>query len=211
MTAWAIPIPRLPGPAPVGPIICASEMRCLAGVAALLADARLQAGEMVRRAERDAASVCEAARRDGVAAAQRDIAALRAAAIDEAVEWLVEQRELEVVLAGRLESRLRALLAAELEALIDGQDPAGLLVQHLRQRLAGLPADEPLTLRVSPGQSEAVGQACAGLAFVHIVADHGLQAGQAVLDTPFARVVIDLEVHLQAVIARLRHGNRAPS
>ncbi|MGE8357615.1 MAG: hypothetical protein ACN6N0_14595 [Microvirgula sp.] len=208
MNALMVSVPCLPGPAPAGPVVRAGELDRLVEVSVLLVEARQQAVAMVARAGREAAALREAARQDGVAAAQGEVAALRTAAVDDAVEWLVAQQELEIVLAGRLETRLRSLLAAELEALTGEQDSAGLLVQRLRKRLSTLPADDRVTVRVAAGQREAVGLALAGLDHVDIVADAGLATGQAILDTPFVRVTLDIDAHLQTVLARLRHGDR---
>lgn len=202
-----ISVLRLPGPVPFGPVIGAHELKQLTTMSAWLDTVRQQAAEMLAAACREAEEIREAARQAGMASAREEMTALRSSIIESAVEWLFDQRELEAVVAGRMETRLRALVAEVLEEFLGEQDPIERLMHRLRSRLATFSAGDLLTLRVAPANHAALYQAFADRQQLNVEADGSLAPGHAILDTAFARIVLDPDVHLHAVMSRLRSGD----
>lgn len=211
MTGLRIPITCLPGPVPPGPLIPAGELARYFDASQVLMKANdeatclfRQAQEALAEAEQDGVRIRERARRQGIAEAESKIAAIRVTTVDQTVDWLIAERELEVAIAGHLDTHIRALLAQALEEFIGELDGADLILRRLRKRIPQLIADEPFTIRVPPEQIQAVEQAFADQPHMRVTADEGLRPGQAVLETRLVTLNIDLDVHLQSIVSRLR-------
>lgn len=213
MTGLRIPITCLPGPVPPGPVISACELAHYFDASKVLMHANdeaaclvKQAQETLAEAEQDSVRIRDSARRQGIAEAESEIAAIRVTTVDQTVEWLIAERELEVAIAAHLDTRIRALLAQALEEFIGEQDGADLILRRLRKRIPQLIADEPFTIRVAPQQIPAIEQAFADQPHLRVTADEALRPGQAVLETRLVTLNLDLDVHLQSILSRIRYG-----
>jgi flagellar biosynthesis/type III secretory pathway protein FliH len=209
-----VPITYLKGPVPPGPIIRGSALAHYFDAASILEQARRQAktllacaDEQLADATRDAAHIRAQARIQGIADANAQIEASRAALIEETIQWCVAESSLETRIAARLDSQIRAVLAQALAEFAAEQDVVEPLMRRVRERLQQCIEHPTITLRVAADALEAAHGACAAgerTRRVHVVADCALKATQAVIETPFVTIHLDLDLHLESVLTQLR-------
>ncbi len=211
MTRFDIPLTRLAGPAPTTLVVPASELAIRFDADAILAQARRQAqalhdsaSEAVAKAAMEAEAIRAQAREQGLAQARSDIDAERAALVERAVAWHVEETRIEAVVCARLESRIRGLVAEALEAFAGACDATEVLMPRILQALSRPSMGAAVTLHVARAALADAVAACAHYPALRVIADADLQATQAVLETPLVRIHIDTAQHLQSVLARLR-------
>lgn len=209
-----VPITYLKGPVPPGPIIRASALAHYFDAASILELARRQAEGLLARANeqladatRAAAQIRTQARKQGLAEANAQIEASRAALIEETIQWCVAESLLETTIAARLDSQIRRIVAQALAEFAAEQDVVEPLMRRVRARLRQCVEHPTITLRVAAHALEAAHGACAAderTHRVHVVADRALKAAQAVIETPFVKIHLDLDLHLESVLTRLR-------
>jgi flagellar biosynthesis/type III secretory pathway protein FliH len=209
-----VPITYLKGPVPPGPIIPASALAHYFDAASILELARRQAEGLLARADeqlanatRDATQIRTQARKQGLADANAQIEASRAAVIEETIQWCVAESSLETTIAARLDSQIRGVVAQALAEFAAEQDAVEPLMLRVRTRLRQCVEHRTITLRVAEHSLEAAHGACAAderTRRVHVVADRALKAAQAVIETPFVKIHLDLDLHLESVLTRLR-------
>jgi hypothetical protein len=211
MNRFHIPIRRVAGPAPDTVVVPASALAVRFEADAIVADAHRQAqalreraDEVVACANTEAEAIRMQAREDGLAQAEAQLDAARAALIDETLEWLVTEAQLEAEIAWRMEARIRALVADALEAFAGATDATELLMTRVQEALSQRSTDGIATLYVANEALAAAATACAQCAWVRVRPDPQLDGTQAVLETPLVRVHVDTGRHLQTILARLR-------
>ena len=210
MNRFEVLITCLAGPVPTAPVVPASELAVLFEADSIVAHARERAQALhdsadaaLAQALTDAESLRAQAREQGIADAQVELDAARAALVDETIEWCVAQGQMEAAIAARMDSRIRNLVADALEAFAGRRDGADLLMMRIREAIGRQLANQPVTIYVN---DDVLAETIAGCALhrnVVIHADSALAVTQAVLETPLVRVRIDLAQHLQSVLARL--------
>jgi flagellar biosynthesis/type III secretory pathway protein FliH len=219
MTHPPIPIIHLSGAPPAGTIISSTELAHYFDATGIIARAqeearaiRQQARELLDHAVEESESLYRQAYERGMAAAaaetQEQITAYKFALADEIVQWLVDEIELEITIAQRMETSLRALVAQVLNEFIGEQDAAALIVQRVLRNLPRWFANHALTVRVAPDMASAVASALAPERQIHphavrVAADAGLSGRQAVLESNFVTLRLDLDTHLSALLSRL--------
>ncbi|MCC7006996.1 MAG: hypothetical protein IT497_10205 [Ottowia sp.] len=128
-------------------------------------------------------------------------------AVANTIQWLVKTQELEQSVVNRLENRIRNYLAQIFSEFSRSQDQIELVLHRISKHLPEFIAQGRLTLRLNAptrARIEAtLGSARA--ARIHIITDHTLQPGQAILDGELVRVVIDVEQHGQALLKLLNN------
>jgi flagellar biosynthesis/type III secretory pathway protein FliH len=213
MNPLNVPITYLKGAVPPGPIIRANELALYFDAESIVAQAKSEAGALIARAgetladaTREAERIRAQAREAGLTDARTQLEAMRASVIDETVQWCVAENELETTIIARLDTQIRSVVAASLEGFAAEQDPVDRLMQRVRARLRQCAAHERTTLRVANGALEAARVVWARDELgqrLEVVGDPTLKEAQAVIETPFVKIRIDLDLHLQSVLSRL--------
>ncbi|MFP3587713.1 hypothetical protein SCB29_29220 [Paraburkholderia sp. SIMBA_055] len=146
-----------------------------------------------------------------MAAARREAACLadeaRLNAVGETVTWLVAESALERSVAGRLEQRFRDLLGSALKAYAAAEPSENLIANQVARHLEELAGHGKLTLRVAAERVEPVAARIDQLTQqkmnLEVVAEATLSDAQAVLDSPYVHIRVDLERHLDEILGRL--------
>ncbi len=167
--------------------------------AARLWRARAALAERKRRAEAQLSEELANAREDmaaRIASAERD-------ALADVLSWHVEQAGLEALVAERVATRVAECAADAFVAFTRDEARAPLMAARIREAIATLDAATPGTLSMHPAQLPEVAALLAALT-CQLKADDTLPPGQAILDTPFVRIVIDIERHAGLLAEHLR-------
>ncbi|MCU1748812.1 hypothetical protein [Pseudomonas sp. 6D_7.1_Bac1] len=215
MSALNIPCVYLSGATPHSAIIPAVELADYFNTTSMLVKAREEA-EAIRQqarasladAQRDAQQIRDEAHHQGLADAASELASLRTTLIDETLEWLVAETELETTIAQHLDTRLRVLVGAVLEEFIGEQDATELIIRRVQQRLMHFLSDEAITLRVSTSSETTAKDTFSSYSQVRVITDSALKNTQALLETHLFTLQIDLDLHLQSLLSRLRQASR---
>ncbi|GAB3629260.1 hypothetical protein GCM10027419_41110 [Pandoraea terrae] len=201
-----IPIERLAGCAPSGPIVSAERMQSAADAAAVLQRAHVFADEhreaavrCLAQAKSEAEAIRESARRAGMAAAREEIDAARAAAVDAAVTWFADESALERTIVESLDKRIREAIASALAAFVSQQDTVEMLSLRIARNIPAMAADGGLTLRAHPDHVEGIKTALVALAPLRAMPDSRLPPSQALLESPVASVRIDIDADLARI------------
>lgn len=215
MSALNIPCLYLSGAAPLTAIIPAVELADYFNATSILLKAHEEAEAILQQAraslanaQHDAKQIRVKAHHQGIADAASELASLRTTLIDETLDWLVAETELETTIAQHLDTRLRALVGAVLEEFIGEQDATALIIRRVQQRLMHFLSDEAVTLRISTSSETKAKAIFSSYSQVHVIADTSLQDTQALLETHFFTLRVDLDLHLQSLLSRLRQGSR---
>lgn len=210
MNPFGIVVTRVHGDIPVGGVIPARVMDEYIGVAGVVQRARSQAAAMLRRARRRraelagrAAEALEAARIEGEARAEAAARAAHDATCREVVSWLVAEREMETRVAERLASRMRSWVSETVADFAGEADRAALVAARIDAHIRQLAGHGVFSVRVCPAEFDAVASRLPRDARFELIADPALHAGQALLDSPFVQLRIDLERHLRALLATI--------
>jgi hypothetical protein len=211
MTRLKIALTRLHGTLPATSVLSPAEVDTLCGASAAIAAARQRAAQRLVRARAARSAALQRTAQIEIQAreeAQRMIPQAVAQATDqalrEAIDWLIDEAELEKAIARRVEARCRDLLANGLREYASELDNAQLLAERIARHAAELAAHGTLTLRLHPARLEPVRERLGADATFELTADASLNLDQAVIDSPFARLSIDLSQHLEQIVARLR-------
>ncbi|MBV8047534.1 MAG: hypothetical protein JO171_10285 [Paludibacterium sp.] len=178
----------LPASALADPLALASALEAAqASLRDLHAEASVMRREMAREADASRAALLAQAHAECDAIRQQ----AHHEAVAAAVEWTVQEAELERALARSLMQRWRPLLARVLRALLGESDLAAVLQGRLeRQVLELLPAGR-VRLWVPASQRPSVTALFAHLPAVSVEADAALTEGQAILDNGLVKVWLD--------------------
>lgn len=210
MKALIVPCMSLPGSTLHTLLIPASELAEYFSASSVLAQAQAeaqvilqQAREHLALAEQEALQIRLQARDQGLAEAAHEHSALRQTLIEETLDWHVAETALEVTLAQHLDTRLRTLVAQALEEYIGEQDGAELIVRRVQQRLLTVLSTGALTVRVSPICEHQAQHAFAEYPHIQVISTPSLTTTQALLETHLFTLHIDLDAHLESLLARL--------
>ncbi len=209
-----VPVIYLRGPLPPGPVIPAEQLALYFDAASIVSAARKEADAMIASANERLADATDDAQRiraqayeEGLADAQSRLEPLRAALVAETVQWCIDESALEAEIAARIDKHIGAVVADAVAEFVAEQDLRARLAQRVRERLNQCADHRTLTLRVAHETFDAASAACAtdGSPFrLDVTADTSMTAGQAVIETPFVKICIDLGAHLRSVLAQLR-------
>ncbi|MEX3956746.1 hypothetical protein [Trinickia sp. EG282A] len=213
-----LPIVYLKGPAPPDPIIRAQELALYFDAASIVAEARREAEALIASAEetlahatRDAQRIRAEAHEQGLADVQAELEPMRASLVAETVQWCIAESALEAEIAARIDERIGAVIAEALAEFVAERDDVTRLSERVRERLRRCAEHRTLTLRVARETFDAASRECAsdeGGWRVDVTADATLTNAQAVIETPFVQIRIDLDAHLESVLAQLRGAGK---
>lgn len=222
MNHFGISVTELAGDAPLGPVIPARQFVQYVSETARLGAARRRSAQALWRARRllvharqearaRAVAQADALLREASAAAARIAHDARLEGLNQTVAWLVEESQLEQIVAAGLEGRCRELVCAALRAYAAEMPADQLIANHVVDRLGEIGSHGRLNLRVSPPLRDAVARRVAQHIAqstrpeikLQVVADASLNEKLAVLDSPYVQVRVDLDAHLQALLSQL--------
>jgi flagellar biosynthesis/type III secretory pathway protein FliH len=209
-----VPIVYLKGPVPLDPVVRAETLARYFEAASIISAAREEADALIASAKqlladatRDAQRVRAEAYEEGLADAQAGLEQFRAALVAETVQWCIDESNLETEIATRIDMRIGTVIVEALAEFVTEQDRATRLAQCISERLSQYAEHRTLTLRVARERFDAASSACvsdeAGLR-LNVTTDTSLTAAQAVIETPFVKICIDIDAHLQSVLSQLR-------
>lgn len=214
MNPFGIVVTRIHGDIPVGGVIPALQLDQYVSVAAVVEHARARAAAVLRRARRRRAELAEAAaqrleaaRIEGEARAEAAARAAHDATCRDVVTWLVNERELEASVAERMAERLRAWVGETVAEFAGQADRTALVAARIEAHIRQLSAHGMFTVRVCPAEFDAIAGRLPRDVRFELILDPSLHPGQALLDSPFVQLRIDLERHLRELLAAI--GERA--
>lgn len=209
MKTSPIPLVRVHTPKPQKAVISAAELDFhIAASQRLLSTQQKaqameqQALEIISTAEHEAEKIRQDAYIESQAQAAQHIETARYKAIEEAVDWLEAESNIELGIANRLEERIRSLAVSALFEFSGKQDQAELSVRRLSRKIPEMIRNDRLRLRVHP-LSFSVVQHAFQETHVTVSADETLAMGQAELESDLVRIKLDVDAHLNILIARL--------
>ncbi|WP_158300663.1 type III secretion system stator protein SctL [Chromobacterium sp. ATCC 53434] len=215
MTPLSLPITKLPGNAPLGTIIPAEDMAGYVKASEIVAQAEVQARQILEAAEREIEQlygmyeqISEAAWQTGMDRIEEEAPGLRQFAVAEAVEWLIAEQELENKIIERLEGQLSGVLVQVFEEWYGKQSEPQLLANILRERIKKLSGDEEWMLYVSSEQYDELRQALISYPRLRIEPDASLGSGKVLLQTPLAILSLNLDEQFDWVMSRLLSHSR---
>lgn len=126
-----------------------------------------------------------------------------ARAVAAAVQWLVDESALEVRVASQVAQRVADCAADAFVAFAANEDRAALLALRVRESIGSAFAECQAALRLSPDDHASLTQLLSDSA-CRLLVDADLPAGKAVLESPYVRVVINLNRHAALLAAHLR-------
>lgn len=219
MTSRKIPLLHITGVHLQGTIIPAAELtRCTQALETLQAaqhKARAlkeEAQEALVNAQNEAELIRQQARLEGQKEGEQWIEKARTQAINETVTWLVEEDDLELTIANRLEEHIRSLASQALLEFAGKQDPAELLVRRLARKVPEtIREGQALQIKVHAWDLATVQAAFHDQTRIQVSADDKLTPGQAILENDLVTVRIDLDAHLNVLIQRLKAPPRFQS
>ena len=205
-----VPITRIPGLVPFGPLILSADIaRCIDASATVdrarhEANSLLeQAGEVVAQARRDADDIRTEARREGLADAVSEMEAMRKTLVSETVNWLVTETDLELLVAERVDASVRTLIAQVLQEFAEEQDSTEILLRRVSARLPNLLGDAVLTLKVPTSALKMARSTFERDHRLRVIADASLPDKRAVLESPFLTLQMDIDAHLAILLSSL--------
>ncbi|OHX19158.1 type III secretion system stator protein SctL [Chromobacterium sphagni] len=210
MTPLLLPITKLPGSAPLGPIIPASDLADYVQAGEIIARAQAQAKQIHDAAESEAErlhelceQVLEAAWQNGLEKIAREVPGIRQQAVADAVEWLLDGRDLEHRIIERLEGRLRGILVDVFAECYGQQSEPQLLASLLRDRIGQLGDGVEGILYVCPEQHDEIRQTLGFCSRLRIEPDTSVVSGKALLQTPLVILSLDLDEQFNWAMNRL--------
>jgi flagellar biosynthesis/type III secretory pathway protein FliH len=207
MNPFGIVVTKVRGDIPVGGVIPARQLDEYISVAGVLARARSTAADVLCRARRRRAELAEAAARrleaarvDGEARAEAAARAAHDATCRDVVTWLVAERELEASVAQGLAARLRGWVSETVTHFAGEADRAALVAARIDAQIRQLSAHGVFSVRVCPDEYDAVASRLPRDVSFELICDSAMGPGQALLDSPFVQLRIDLERHLRELL-----------
>lgn len=196
------------GDLPAGKLIRQADFKVYLQAQDVLADAQREAHQIKQNAEmivatamNEAENIFQRAQQQGEQAAQEKIAQITEQscqeAISKAIHWLIDVQDIERTVIKHLESDVRAYLNHALMTFVSEQDIIDLTVQRIAHSLVEVIAENKLILRVHSDAKEKVMMQFANDARIRVVDDASCHPGQAIIESPFVQIDIDIEKHVQ--------------
>lgn len=198
----------LPGNLPTGKLIRKIDFKVYLQAQDILADVQREAHRIKQEAEviiaaaiNEAENIFQKAQQQGEQAAQERIAQITEEscqeAISKAIHWLIDMQDIEKTVIKHLESDIRSYLSHALTTFISEQDIINLTVQRIAYNLAAVVMQDKLILRVHSDAKEKVMMQFANDARIRVVDDAACQPGQAIIESQFVQIDIDIKRHIQ--------------
>lgn len=198
----------LPGDLPMGKLIRQADFEVYLQAQDVLTDVQREAHQIKQEAEmiiatamNEAENIFQRAQQQGEQAAQETIAKITdkscQEAISKAVHWLMDMQDIERTVIKRLEKDIRAYLSHALMTFFSERDLVELTVQRITHSLADMVVQDKLILRVHRDAKEKVMVQFANDARIRVVDDAACQPGQAIIESPFVQIDIDIKKHIQ--------------
>lgn len=210
MNPFGLTITAVRGELPVGGIVPAATLDGYIDAAAVLGRNRSRAAAVLRASRRrraqaraEAAQILAEARAEGERRAEAEARAAHDAICQDVLRWLVCESELEAIIAQRLETRCRTLIADAVACFAGEADRAALIAQRVAARSRELSSHGAFTLRLCPDDLEAVAARLPAEPGFTVSAEPALAPGQALLDSPYVQLRIDLDRHLALLLAAI--------
>lgn len=210
MNPFGLTITAVRGELPVGGIVPAATLDGYIDAAAVLGRNRSRAAAVLlasrrRRAQArvQAAQILAEARAEGERRAEAAARAAHDAICEDVLRWLVCESELEAVIAERLQARCRTVIADAVACFAGEADRAALIAQRVAARWRELSSHGAFTLRLCPDDLEAVLARLPAESDFTVSAEPALAPGQALLDSPYVQLRIDLDRHLAVLLAAI--------
>lgn len=198
----------LPGDLPAGKLIRQADFKVYLQAQDVLIEAQREAHRIKQEAEmivaaamNDAENIFQRAQQQGEEAAQEKIAQITEKscqeAISKAIHWLIDMQDIEKTVIKYLESDVRAYLNHALMTFVSEQDMIDLTIQRIVHNLTEMVVEDKLILRVHSDAMETVMMQFANDARIRVVDDITCQPGQAIIESPFVQIEIDIKKHIQ--------------
>ncbi len=211
MNPFNLPIEQLDKLDELAPVIKGSTFNLLAQANTLTQRAKTQALDVVRQANLEALAIQEKAAQLGEIQKSKLVYKVRDetrdAALKEALQWLIDEQQLEKVIIDNLEARVREIMASVVEEWFAEQDQVAQLAARLATIVRERAQQRPCKLRLPANASteiEAQLKELVDLNEIECVADTTLNPEQAIIETEFLNVEFDLARHRSTVIDALR-------
>ncbi|PHV11500.1 hypothetical protein [Chitinimonas sp. BJB300] len=211
MNPLQLPLHKVLGPCPTGPIIRAATLAPRITGAEILSAAHTKAERLQHAAEAVLAQAqAEAARirENAYSLAAEEGAVLAQQACDKAVadtvQWLCDEQALEQVIARQLVARWRPLMATVLGEMLDKVDQTELLLRRIERKVQELLPHGAVSLYVAPLAVASTRTTFMDTPTITVLPDETLAAGQARLDNGLVRIHLDLPAQQQFLLAQLR-------
>lgn len=210
MSERFIPIVYLPGPSPLDVVISADALSHYYSAQQIVASANEHSATILADLEQsiaiardDVQSMREQARQAGMNEAKHDIEGLRQQTIADAVEWLIDEEQLERHIANNLDEWLRSLVTQAMAAWLDERNAVDDVMRRVKQSLESM-ADRELASIYVPTSTEAgIREEFSAMPRVRICTDPSLAAGQARLESRRLLIRFDLCAHRHLILDRL--------
>lgn len=210
MNPFGLTITAVRGELPVGGIVPAATLDQYIDAAAVLRRNRSRAAAVLAASRRcraqarlQAEQILAEARAEGERRAQAAARAAHDAICEDVLRWLVRESELEAVIAERLELRCRTVVADAVACFAGEAERAALIAQRVTARWRELSAHGAFTLRLCPDDVAAVTARLPVEPGFTISAEPTLASGQALIDSPYVHLRIDLDRHLAVLLAAI--------
>ncbi|MFL9988956.1 FliH/SctL family protein [Paraburkholderia sediminicola] len=200
---------------PAVKILTAAQYRALVDLAAFerhargkaaqtLWQARLRCREMRRRASDQLVTELALVREQF----DSDTTSLRERAVGDAVIWLVDQLAVEDAAVSRVEAAVRSLIASVLKQFYSPSAMSTALAERVVSELPAALEQGRVRVRVNEHDVEAIRKVALEWPTLSWEEDSTLARGQAVMDTPYIQLRLDVSDQLLRVLERLRGAKR---
>lgn len=210
MNPFGLTITAVRGELPVGGIVPAATLDQYIDAAAVLRRNRSRAAAVLLASRRcrtqarsEAAQILAEARTEGERRAQAAAQAAHDAICEDVLRWLVRESEIEAVIAQRLELRCRTVIADAVACFAGEAERAALIAQRVAARWREVSSHGAFTLRLCPDDMAAVAARLPVEPGFTISAEPALASGQALIDSPYVQLRIDLDRHLAVLLAAI--------
>jgi flagellar biosynthesis/type III secretory pathway protein FliH len=210
MNPFGLTITAVRGELPVGGIVPAATLDEYIDAAAVLRRNRSRAAAVLLASRRcraqarlEAAQILAEARAEGERRAEAAARAAHDAICEDVLRWLVRESELEAVIAERLELRCRTVIADAVACFAGEAERSALIAQRVAARWREVSSHGAFTLRLCPDDVTAVAARLPAEPGFTISAEPALAAGQALIDSPYVHLRIDLDRHLAVLLAAI--------
>ncbi|WP_124668473.1 hypothetical protein [Burkholderia sp. Bp8986] len=137
-----------------------------------------------------------------------DTEILRKGAVDDAVTWLVDQMTAENVAVGRVETAIRGLIASIIQQFYSPSEMCSILAERVISEIPAALKQGVIRLRLNKHDNDAIQEILQEWPTVQWEFDDALTRGQALIDTPYVQLRVDVADHLVRVLERLRGVKR---
>lgn len=210
MNPFGLTITAVRGELPVGGVVPAATLDAYIDAAAVLRRNRSRAAAVLLASRRrrdqarlEAAQILAEARAEGERRAEAAARAAHDAICEDVLRWLVKESELEAVIAERLEARCRTVIADAVACFAGEAERSALIAQRVAARWRDVSSHGAFTLRLCPDDVAAVAARLPAEPGFTISAEPALASGQALIDSPYVHLRIDLDRHLAVLLAAI--------